>query len=401
MANKHKVVEVRLARGVRGRNSAVQIEFTYKRIRCKETLRGLSPVKKKDIQTAINKRASVLLSIQLGTFNYAEEFPDSPKAEIFGHILTSNLTVFDVVDMYLRQIANSKDADTIKDYRGHLNNHIGPGIGHILADNLRLSQIHSWLGDISLSNKSKNNWLSILRPALQAAKNEELITRNPLDGVPNLPIDKKPPDPFTIEEIDSILNAFTLEEAHMFYQVGFWTGLSPSERLGLKWENVDLEQHCVYIIEAIVSNKEKGPKNNFRKRKVTLLPPAEKAIRILKKTSGSSPFVFNDVDTRTRWKEEKIRGYWKPTLTKAKVRYRPGKNTRHTYASTLLSLGVPLGWVKEQMGHGNYRMLEERYARWINISPKQRQRVLKWFQGMASREHLPDEIRPFIKLISE
>ncbi|MCG8037328.1 MAG: DUF3596 domain-containing protein [Candidatus Thiodiazotropha taylori] len=155
MANKTKVVEVRLARGVRGRNSAIQIEFTYKRIRCKETLRGLSPIKNRDIQTAVNKRASVLLNIQFGAFNYAEEFPDSPKAEMFGHILTSNLTVSDVVDMYFRQIANSKDADTIKTYRGHLDNHIGPGIGHILANNLRLLQIHSWLGGIHLSNKSR------------------------------------------------------------------------------------------------------------------------------------------------------------------------------------------------------------------------------------------------------
>ncbi|MES9905742.1 MAG: hypothetical protein ABW168_24110 [Sedimenticola sp.] len=69
---------------------------------------------------------------------------------------------------------------------------------------------------------------------------------------------------------------------------------------------------------------------------------------------------------------------------------------RRTYASLLLSIGVPLSWIKQQMVHSNYRMLEEVYARWIEVSDEQRDKILSWFREIAQNGHTPAAIKPFI-----
>ena len=52
-------------------------------------------------------------------------------------------------------------------------------------------------------------------------------------------------------------------------------------------------------------------------------------------------------------------------MRKAGVRYRRPYQTRHTYASMMLTAGEPLGWVAGQMGHSDLNMLGRVYARWI------------------------------------
>lgn len=54
----------------------------------------------------------------------------------------------------------------------------------------------------------------------------------------------------------------------------------------------------------------------------------------------------------------------RPNL-KSGARYRRPYQTRHTYASMMLTAGEPLGWVANQMGHSDLSMLARVYARWI------------------------------------
>ncbi|EKD73099.1 MAG: hypothetical protein ACD_45C00462G0002 [uncultured bacterium] len=52
-------------------------------------------------------------------------------------------------------------------------------------------------------------------------------------------------------------------------------------------------------------------------------------------------------------------------VKKAGVRYRNPYQTRHTYASMLLSAGENPLWVAKQMGHQNTEMIIKHYGRWI------------------------------------
>lgn len=61
---------------------------------------------------------------------------------------------------------------------------------------------------------------------------------------------------------------------------------------------------------------------------------------------------------------------WIPALKTAGVRYRYPYQTRHTFASTLLSAGENPVWVAAMMGHKDWAMIIKVYGRWIpSIAP--------------------------------
>lgn len=56
---------------------------------------------------------------------------------------------------------------------------------------------------------------------------------------------------------------------------------------------------------------------------------------------------------------------WAHALKRAEVRYRNPYQTRHTYASMMLSAGEHPMWVAQQMGHADWGMIRRIYGKWI------------------------------------
>jgi hypothetical protein len=56
---------------------------------------------------------------------------------------------------------------------------------------------------------------------------------------------------------------------------------------------------------------------------------------------------------------------WKPALEKAGLEYRPPIQTRHTFATMMLSAGEDIGWVQNMLGHSSLQMIFTRYYAWI------------------------------------
>jgi integrase len=47
------------------------------------------------------------------------------------------------------------------------------------------------------------------------------------------------------------------------------------------------------------------------------------------------------------------------------------KDLRDTFASWLVSLGAPLAWVSESLGHANWAVTARHYARWVDDASRQ------------------------------
>jgi len=56
---------------------------------------------------------------------------------------------------------------------------------------------------------------------------------------------------------------------------------------------------------------------------------------------------------------------WMPALNRAGLKYRNPYQTRHIFASTLLSRGENPLWVAQQMGHKDWGQIRKVYGRWI------------------------------------
>jgi integrase len=208
------------------------------------------------------------------------------------------------------------------------------------------------------------------------ALDDELIDRNPFVGWS--PKKLEPPkedddvDPFTQAEITAILNASEGQIRNLF-KFAFWTGLRTSELIALRWDDVDLINGAMTIRRAKVRKKVKAPKTRAGRRVVTLLKPALEALQEQRSfTQLAGQEVFHNPRTGEPWLHDgPIRKTaWQPALKRAGVRYRYPYQTRHTFASTLLSAGENPVWVAAMMGHKDWAMIIKVYGRWIpSIAP--------------------------------
>ena len=128
------------------------------------------------------------------------------------------------------------------------------------------------------------------------------------------------------------------------------------------------EKNQAHVQRAVVEKKVKCTKTRAGNRHVLLLPPALEALQAQKALTGSKgKRVFHNPLTGQPWETDgQIREtYWKPLLKKAGVRYRNPYQTRHTYASMMLSAGENMLWVAKQMGHTDTEMIIKIYGKWI------------------------------------
>jgi integrase len=93
---------------------------------------------------------------------------------------------------------------------------------------------------------------------------------------------------------------------------------------------------------------------------------ARAALQELQGLTGDKEFVFVNPRTDAPWTGAKvIRTAWIRLLKAADVRYRNPYQTRHTFASMMLSSGEEDLWVAMQMGHTDTAMIRRVYGRYI------------------------------------
>ncbi|WP_396190228.1 Arm DNA-binding domain-containing protein [Flavobacterium sp.] len=357
--------------------SSISIDFTYNGIRCKERLK-LKPTAA-NLKRAEQHRAAILHAIERGTFDYAVTFPDSPRRFKFIAKPGAQYLLSEYLETWVEGHCKHLKASSLDDYKKIVYNTLIPAFGEYALPDLRRPHVREWCDLQTAGNKRLANVQSVLRKALQDALDDDLIESNPLFG---WTYSKKAPpkrsddiDPFSVEEREAILRSCRDPQHKNLFQFAFWTGLRTSELVGLEWGDIDWIRGIVRIERALTqaSDEPEDPKTVRSARDVKLLPAAIDALKAQKQHSfiaGSS--VFLNPRTKERWSgDQPIRhGAWVPALRLAGVRYRWPYQTRHTYASMMLSAGEPPIWVAQQMGHSDLAMIFRRYARWMpDVAP--------------------------------
>ncbi len=375
-------------------DSSIEIDFYYAGQRCRERIK-LQPTPA-NLKRAANHRAAVLDAITRGTFSYATTFPESKNAAKF-----SPKPVGQTVQAYLEGWVDGKaktiKASTADGYRKVVNGRLVPSLGrHELAD-LRRAHVRAMCEGMAATNKRIANVLSVLRTALDDAVVDELIETNPIAGWTYAknepPKEEDDVDPFTAAEQAEILKALDGQGRNLV-QFALWTGLRTSEMVGLRWEDVDMARGEMRVRRA-TTQAAKGtaevPKTSSSKRMVKLLGPAREALEAQKAfTLLANAHVFLNPRTNAPWEgDQPIRKtLWQPALKRAKVRYRVPYQTRHTYASMMLSAGEHPMWVANQMGHADWGMIRRVYGRWMPDAAPDAGSKAEALYGNADGQHL-------------
>jgi integrase len=358
--------------GVRAASkSTIEIDFYYRGERCRERIK-LQPTPA-NLRRAARHRSAILDAIERHTFDYAVTFPDSRKADKYASLPGQTMTLKKYLDQWLKNAKSHVSSSTWDGYRKIVNNQLIPAFGDLKLTDLKRRHIKDWGASLTVSNKRMANILSPLRIALNEAVEDELIEINPLYGwqykKKEAPKTMDEIDPFSPDEIQAILSKLTGQAANLI-QFAFWTGLRPSEYIALNWDDIDFKRGVVIINKAITqaARTPEATKTASGTREVKLLPPALASITSQKAfTWLNGEEIFQNPRTEERWTgDQPIRKtLWAHALKRAGVRYRRPYQTRHTYASMMLSAGESPLWVAKQMGHGDWTMIARVYGKWI------------------------------------
>lgn len=264
-----------------------------------------------------------------------------------------------------------------------------------------IEELYAKLNARAVSVSVASRLKMVLNSVFERACDEGLIPKNPMykKRLSNL-TPRKEAQPFSLDEIREILCAcdeLARENPKAFWfkcacVVAFFTGLRSGELLALKWENIDFLSGKIYVKHTINRTGLTNPKTSSSLREVELLPIVAKELGAYARACGiqsneGKGFVFRDfagkpfIHTSGEWGE-----LWRSVLALAGLSYRRFYNTRHSFASVMISKGENIMWVSKMLGHKNANITLNTYAKYVESAQSARARFLDSFMPNPQNE---------------
>jgi integrase len=346
--------------------TTIRLKFTHLGARCVETL-DLAPTPA-NIKAAERLMGRIMGAISAGVYRRQDYFTTQGQ--------TSHETFADYADAWLKTLTVAKS--TRRSYKTALEATWKPAFEGLRLAQIRHSDVARAVADkaANVTGKTVNNQLVALRGVFDLAMRDELIPKNPCDGIENLEHQAPEPDPFDADEVDAILAHMGKYDPQVanYFEFAFQTGMRPSEIIALQWGDIAWNRGRARVIRARVDWEEKGTKTN-KPRDIDL---SGDALAVLKRQKvftfmkGDEAEVFNNPNTGRPWADEQVqrRRYFTPTLKALGLRLRDAYQARHTFASLALMGGINIAYLSKQMGHTNVTTTLTKYARWIDGADK-------------------------------
>ena len=271
---------------------------------------------------------------------------------------------------------------TYGDYASILKVYALPHFGRVPLCQVTRRDVEDFLEGLGkLSAKRKNNIMVPVKCIFNDAKRRGDIKENPTELVRRFKEEKPFIDPLSFPEIKVFLG--TIDPFFVpYFTTAFLTGMRPNEMLALKWLHVDFEMRCITVREGRVQGVEGPPKTLSAYRDIDLLDPL---FVVLKRHRETSPpdgaYVFTAKNGKPLNVDNLRNRVWYPALNKAGLRKRTMYQTRHAFASLMLSHGEDPLWVARMLGHTTLDMIFRHYGKFIrNRMRRDGARFLKGFE---------------------
>lgn len=207
---------------------------------------------------------------------------------------------------------------------------------------------------LGLNPKTINNHLGALSKILHSA-----VEWNELDTIPVMKPLKglsKETRTLTDEECSRLLSDHTAPVWRLMVLVGLNTGLRLGELSGLRWENIDFDQHTINVKQSIVRGRITSPKNH-KSRIIPMTKTLDDVLYAIKKSSG---WVFEQSDDDLNVAKRAADGLAR-MCKRAGIKRIGWHALRHTFATQLAMRGVSLYYIQKLLGHSSITMTE-RYS---------------------------------------
>jgi integrase len=267
-------------------------------------------------------------------------------------------------------------ANSRTSYRQQLNAYVMPELAQVDVRYCTEGDLVAWSRAQKFTSQSvRNIAYSALRKVMALAVSYGYIPKSPAEALKITKDTDTEPDPLTHEERDTVLawleKKYTGRQRpiYLYYVLGFWTGMRPSEMIALELRDVMLSNNRVSVSKLI----SKGQVQNYTKTKksriVLMNEFSRQAFEELLELGKGNP-----VSHRLLWTYRAPEGFKSLTtfrdrlneaFVESGIRVRSTYSMRHTYASVCLMAGITPAFVAQQLGN-TVPVLLSRYAKWIS-----------------------------------
>lgn len=254
-------------------------------------------------------------------------------------------------------------ASTHDDHRTAGTRYLVPTFGHLRLDEITTKLIADEMAKYKEGRKARsvNNMFAILRQQLNIAVKWELITK-----APKFIWLKVPEDAFDFLDYDEAdrLVEHAPEDFRCMILTALRTGMRVGEIMALSWDDVDFIKDVIHVKHSTARGKMYCTKNN-KSRYIPMSSTLREALwshRLVSKLKGD--LVFSN----TRGELMQHGSNFKPlkrACRAAGLRQISWHTLRHTFASHMVMLGVPLRIVQDLLGHSTINMT----LRYSHLSP--------------------------------
>lgn len=329
-----------------------------------------------DAREAKRKQAEILDRLAKGTY-----------------VEPSKLTLAEFVrEHFLPHLAAKKRSPaTIASYRGYLEGHILPALGHLRLEQIAPIHVEQWLNTVrrrprvpdrgeaaapkpsrkpDLEPRTRQYLRAILHRCLQYAVEMELLARNPVAKIKPPKVVRGKPDAYSAEETAKLLDAALRYRVGALIATALYTGARLGELLALRWSDVDFAAGVITYRRTLwdPGSQREGREPHFKEStkddEVRVIPMAPELVPILRawrrrwvEERLAAGTEYHDrfglvFPTETGWPQSRsnVNRELGRVVKAAGVRRLSPHGLRHTFATRLLDAGVDIDTVAELLG---------------------------------------------------
>lgn len=272
-------------------------------------------------------------------------------------------------------------------YLEPLEKHLIPYFGHMNLDDIRPVHVQNYINQASekYAPETLKKDYNILHLIFQTAVDNQLCSKSPMTKSIKLPK----------YEVRAKKQAYTREQYNVVYEFASkWpsglsimllleTGISRSELLGLRWEDLDLTNRCIHIRQGLVAyhsedagkqvTESSGLKNKFRQRTIPIvndelwdrLCRIPRTVRLNGRTVSPEHIFYSPEGNPyqpNNWANRVYRPFVKALHQEyPEIPELSPHELRHTRATLWIAQGIEPYMAARLLGHSDLKMLTKIY----------------------------------------
>jgi integrase len=327
----------------------IQFDFVFEGVRYRPTIKR--PPSEANLRRARERLQAIKQQIELGTFSFAEEFPDYRHMRRLGG-RSRIRTCDEVFDEFLahcesRRARDDMAAVTVMSYQKVLNTVWRPHLGKQMFRHIRYSSLVRIADGKDWSKKTYNNNISVLRRAFVFGYRDHPELFNPALGMQSARLKKKDrpeTDPFAIQDAETLIEAIHRDHGEPqgnYDEFRFFAGLRPCEEIALSVTDIDLKHRAVSVNKSRVAGILRLSTKTGDDRRVFLCPRAmtvlkrQLQLRAQLQEAGriNHDYVFFQANGAPLINLQYPQVRWCQTLESLDLRYRRPYCARHSSVS--------------------------------------------------------------------